>query len=125
MGRMEKEREIIKEIVDFQNFLKNEYGFDWDNAIGVLDKLEEEIKELREALKKDKKEEIEEEFGDIIITIVNLSRFLNLDILNSLNKSFDKFKQRIEKMKKLALERKLNLKELNINQLDSLWEETK
>lgn len=122
---MEKEREIIKEIVDFQNFLKNEYGFDWDNAIGVLDKLEEEIKELREALKKDKKEEIEEEFGDIIITIVNLSRFLNLDILNSLNKSFDKFKQRIEKMKKLALERKLNLKELNINQLDSLWEETK
>lgn len=122
---MEKEREIIKEIVDFQNFLKNEYGFDWDNAIGVLDKLEEEIKELREALKKDKKEEIEEEFGDIIITIVNLSRFLNLDILNSLNKSFDKFKQRIEKMKKLALERKLDLKELNINQLDSLWEETK
>lgn len=125
MGRVEKEREIIKEIVDYQNFLKNEYGFDWDNAIGVLDKLEEEIKELREALKKDKKEEIEEEFGDIIITIVNLSRFLNLDILNSLNKSFDKFKQRIEKMKKLALERKLDLKDLNINQLDSLWEETK
>ncbi len=122
---MEKEREIIKEIIDYQNFLRNEYGFDWDSAFGVLDKLEEEIKELREALKRDKKEEIEEEFGDIIITIVNLSRFLNLDILDTLIKSFDKFKERIEKMKKIALERKLNLKELNINKLDSLWEEIK
>lgn len=122
---MEKEREIIKEIIDYQNFLKNEYGFDWDSAFGVLDKLEEEIKELREALKRDKKEDIEEEFGDIIITIVNLSRFLNLDVIDTLIKSFDKFKKRIEKMKELALERNLNLKELNINQLDSLWEETK
>lgn len=125
MGRVEKEREIIKEIIDYQNFLKNEYGFDWDSAFGVLDKLEEEIKELREALKRDKKEDIEEEFGDIIITIVNLSRFLNLDVIDTLIKSFDKFKKRIEKMKELALERNLNLKELNINQLDSLWEETK
>lgn len=122
---MEKEREIIKEIINYQNFLRNEYRFDWDSAFEVLDKLEEEIKELREALKRDKKEEIEEEFGDIIITIVNLSRFLNLDILDTLIKSFDKFKERIEKMKKIALERKLNLKGLNINQLDSLWEETK
>lgn len=125
MGRVEKEREIIKEIIDYQNFLKNEYGFDWDNVFGVIDKLEEEIKELREALKREKKEDIEEEFGDIIITIVNLSRFLNLDILETLKKSFNKFEERIEKMKKLALERNLNLKELNINQLDSLWDETK
>ncbi|MCX8094692.1 MAG: hypothetical protein N3D74_00665 [Caldisericia bacterium] len=122
---MEKERKIVKDIIDFQNYLKSEYNFDWDNVFGVINKLEEEIKELKEALKRDDKEDIEEEFGDIIITIVNLSRFLNLDIFDTLNKSFNKFKDRIEKMEKLAKERKLNLKELNISQLDSLWEETK
>jgi uncharacterized protein YabN with tetrapyrrole methylase and pyrophosphatase domain len=125
MGRMEEEREIIREIIDFQNYLKNQYGFDWDNAYGVLEKLEEEIKELREAINKNDNKNIEEEFGDIIITIVNLSRFLDLDIIDSLKKSFEKFKDRFEKMKKLAEEKNLNLKELKINQLDLLWEESK
>ncbi|MDI6861199.1 MAG: MazG nucleotide pyrophosphohydrolase domain-containing protein [Caldisericia bacterium] len=122
---MEEEREIIREIIDFQNYLKNQYGFDWDNAYGVLEKLEEEIKELREAINKNDNKNIEEEFGDIIITIVNLSRFLDLDIIDSLKKSFEKFKDRFEKMKKLAEEKNLNLKELKINQLDLLWEESK
>ena len=125
MGRMEKERKIIEEIIDFQRYLKNEYGFDWENVFGVLDKLEEEIKELREALNKNDKENIEEEFGDILITIVNLSRFLELDIIVSLNRSFEKFKDRFKKMKELAKEKNMNLKELKINQLDSLWEESK
>lgn len=125
MGRMEKERKIIEEIIDFQKYLKNEYGFDWENVFGVLDKLEEEIKELREALSKNEKENIEEEFGDILITIVNLSRFLELDIIDSLNRSFEKFKDRFKKMKKLAKEKNMNLKELKIDQLDSLWEESK
>lgn len=122
---MEKEREIIKEIVEFQNYLKSEYGFDWDNVNGVIDKLEEEIRELRDAIEKNKNDEIEEEFGDIIITIVNLSRFLNLDIIDSLRKSFEKFKERIERMKIIAKSRNLDLKKLNINELDSLWEESK
>lgn len=122
---MEEERKIIKEIIDFQNYLKNEYGFDWENVYGVLDKLEEEIKELKEALIKNDKKSVEEEFGDIIITIVNLSRFLDLDIFNSLKISFEKFKDRFEKMKDLAKKKNMNLKNLKINQLDSLWEESK
>lgn len=122
---MEEKREIIKEIIDYQNYLKSEYGFDWDSVFGVIDKLEEEIKELKEALMSSKKKKIEEEFGDILITVVNISRFLNLDIIKTLKKSFYKFKDRFKKMEKIAKERKIDLKKLNINELDSLWEEAK
>ncbi|MBC7194240.1 MAG: hypothetical protein H5U37_01060 [Caldisericia bacterium] len=122
---MEEKREIIKEIIDYQNYLKSEYGFDWDSVFGVIDKLEEEIKELKEALMSGKENKIEEEFGDILITVVNISRFLNLDILKTLKKSFNKFKDRFKKMEEIAKERKIDLKKLNINELDSLWEEAK
>ncbi len=122
---MEKEREIINKIIEYQNYLKKEYGFDWNSVYGVVDKLEEEIKELRDALKIEDKNKIEEEFGDILITVVNISRFLNLDIVETLKKSFDKFKNRFEKMEKIAEKRKIDLKKLKINELDSLWEESK
>jgi uncharacterized protein YabN with tetrapyrrole methylase and pyrophosphatase domain len=125
VGRMEKERKIINKIIEYQNYLKKEYGFDWDSVYGVVDKLEEEIKELRDALKIEDKNKIEEEFGDILITVLNISRFLNLDIVETLKKSFDKFKNRFEKMEKIAEKRKIDLKKLKINELDSLWEESK
>ncbi len=122
---MEKERKIINKIIEYQNYLKKEYGFDWDSVYGVVDKLEEEIKELRDALKIEDKNKIEEEFGDILITVLNISRFLNLDIVETLKKSFDKFKNRFEKMEKIAEKRKIDLKKLKINELNSLWEESK
>ncbi len=122
---MEKERKIIKEIIEYQNYLRNEYGFDWDSIFGVVDKLEEEIKEFKEALMNGKENKIEEEFGDILITVVNISRFLKIDIIKTLKKSFNKFKKRFKKIEEIAKERKIDLKKLNIEELDSLWEEVK
>ncbi|MGB9750433.1 MAG: MazG nucleotide pyrophosphohydrolase domain-containing protein [Caldisericia bacterium] len=125
MGRTKKELNLIYEIIKFQKFLKEKYNFDWDNVFGVIDKLKEETIELENALNLGKKDEIEDEFGDILITIVNLSRFLNLDLIETLNKSYIKFKKRILNMEKNAEKEKINLKDLNISELDKLWEKTK
>ncbi len=125
MGRTQKELDLIDEIIKYQIFLKEKYNFDWDNVSGVLDKLKEEIKELEDALKENKNKKIEEEFGDILITIVNLSRFLNLDLTDTLNKSYMKFKKRVDKMEKEAKKENIDLKKLNIYELDKLWEKSK
>jgi len=125
MGRTQKELDLIDEIIKYQIFLKEKYNFDWDNVSGVLDKLKEEIKELEDALKENKNKKIEEEFGDILITIVNLSRFLNLDLTDTLNKSYMKFKKRVDRMEKEAKKKNIDLEKLNIYELDKLWEKSK
>lgn len=125
MGRAKEKKNLIDKIIRYQNNLKEKYGFDWDNVFGVVDKLKEEIRELEEVLLNNDSDKIEEEFGDILITIVNLSRFLKLDINDVLNKSFIKFKKRVQKMKKEAQKEKLNLEKLDISELDKLWDESK
>ncbi|HQO99978.1 MAG TPA: MazG nucleotide pyrophosphohydrolase domain-containing protein [Caldisericia bacterium] len=105
--------------------MKEKYGFDWDSVSGVLEKLKEEIEELEDALKENKNKKIEEEFGDILITIVNLSRFLNLDLIDTLNKSYMKFKKRVDKMEKEAKKKNIDLEKLNIYELDKLWDKSK
>lgn len=125
MGRTEKELDLIDEIIKYQIFLKERYGFDWNDVSGVLEKLKEEIKELEDSLKQNENKKLEEEFGDILITIVNLSRFLNLDLIDTLNKSYMKFKKRVDKMKKEAKKENIDLEKLNIYELDKLWEKSK
>jgi len=125
MGRAEKELNLIDEIIKYQIFLKERYGFDWNDVSSVLEKLKEEIKELEDALKQNENKKIEEEFGDILITIINLSRFLNLDLTDTLNKSYMKFKKRVDKMKKEAKKENIDLEKLNIYELDKLWEKSK
>jgi len=125
MGRDKEEREIIKSIIDYQNYLKDAYGFDWDNISGVINKLKEEVKEFEEAVSSNNNEKIKEEFGDILITIVNISRFLNLDVIESLEESFFKFKKRVKLMEERAEESGLDLKNMSLNELDRIWEEVK
>ncbi len=125
MGRDKEEREIIKSIIDYQNYLKDAYGFDWDNISGVINKLKEEVKEFEEAVLSNNNEKIKEEFGDILITIVNISRFLNLDVIESLKESFFKFKKRVKLMEERAEESGLDLKDMSLDELDRIWEEVK
>lgn len=125
MGRDKEEREIIKSIIDYQNYLKDAYGFDWDNISGVINKLKEEVKEFEEAVSSNNDEKIKEEFGDILITIVNISRFLNLDVIESLEESFFKFKKRVKLMEERAEESGLDLKNMSLDELDRIWEEVK
>ncbi|MDO4379336.1 MAG: nucleoside triphosphate pyrophosphohydrolase [Clostridia bacterium] len=100
-------------------------GFDWDAADGAFDALYGEIKELEEACRSGKKENIEDEFGDVLFSAVNVSRFLDLDSEEALTKSSNKFLERYLIVEQLAKERNINMKETPIEELDKLWDEAK
>lgn len=100
-------------------------GFDWDNVEGVFHKIEEELKELKDAVKSGQKDKIEEEVGDILFSIVNLSRFLRIDPETSLRKTNRKFEERFKKLEKLAIEKGKVLKDMTLLEMDILWEEIK
>ena len=97
-------------------------GFDWDDVDGAMEKLDEEIAELREATTP---EELEEELGDVLSTLVNVGRKLDLDMEAALRKSNRKFIRRFTRMEELCLERSLDLAEMKFAELEALWQEAK
>ena len=98
-------------------------GFDWDNNNQVIAKVDEEINELKEAIVSNKG--IEEEFGDVLFSIINLSRHLNINPEKSLSLAINKFTVRFKNIEKDLNNQKINIKDLPLEQLDKLWEENK
>ena len=97
-------------------------GFDWTSDEGVLDKLLEEIDELRKARTKEDKEA---EFGDILFTIVNYSRFIGANPEDSLRKSTNKFMKRFMAVEELVGRSNRSWQEHTPEELDALWEQVK
>ena len=100
-------------------------GFDWDNIEPIWDKLYEEIEELKQANKMGEKIKIQEEIGDVLFTIVNISRFLDIPAEDMLRKSNEKFIQRFKN-----IERELKLKGIPIEkatskQMNIIWDRVK
>ena len=103
-----------------------ELGFDWPDSSGASAKITEELAELSDALKqKMNSEQISLELGDVLFSIVNLSRHIGVDAETALRSASEKFKKRFEGVVKLAESRKLVLKECTLAQLDELWDEVK
>jgi tetrapyrrole methylase family protein/MazG family protein len=101
-------------------------GFDWDSIDGAFGKILEEVRELKDAAEEMNKQKIEDEFGDILFSIVNVSRFLGIDAESSLRKTINKFKQRFQHVERIAEMRgEKPLNDYSINELDELWEEAK
>ncbi len=101
-------------------------GFDWKDISGAIEKLEEEQNELLEEIKKDDKSGIEEELGDLLFSVVNVSRFLKVDPEISLNKTCDKFIKRFSYVEKIVNTRyNKQLEVLSLEELDEIWEESK
>ncbi len=100
-------------------------GFDWDRVEGVLEKLEEEIAELRSAIARTERDAIEEEFGDLLFSAVNLARFLRLDPEVTLKQSNRKFKARFHEMERIASSSGRELSTLSMEELEQLWVEAK
>jgi len=98
-------------------------GFDWSEASGVFDKLEEEIGEVKQAVLSGSKEQTEEELGDLLFTCVNLVRKMGHDSETALRGSSLKFEQRFRLMESEAGAEKL--KTLNSEQMEDLWEHAK
>lgn len=100
-------------------------GFDWSAQEPVLDKLEEEVAELRAALATKDRAGVEEEMGDILFTCVNLSRHLKLDAEYSLRRASSKFERRFRAMENMALDSGLDLSALSEEEMDELWRRAK
>lgn len=100
-------------------------GFDWSETAAVIEKLEEELDELRQAIGTDDPAAIREEMGDLLFSCVNLSRHLKLDAETSLRESSSKFEQRFEHMEAMAMTSGTPLHELDDEALDELWERAK
>ena len=100
-------------------------GFDWNNAADVLEKVEEEIAELKESISASDAEGIEEEVGDILFSIVNLSRFLNVEPEGALSKTTAKFVRRFSQMEARIRDSGNEVTDYDLAGLDEIWEAVK
>ena len=100
-------------------------GFDWENIDQIWPKLEEEAKEISEAIKSGIEKEIEAEMGDILFSWVNLARHLNINAEDALRISSDKFERRFKQIEEMAKNDDIDLKDLDLASLDKLWEKVK
>jgi tetrapyrrole methylase family protein/MazG family protein len=101
------------------------FDFDWERTDQIFLKMEEEVKELKRAYRKRKKDDIEEEMGDLLFSWVNLSRHLKINPEFALGKTIDKFIKRFNYIEKRLKEKKIPLHKAGLPLLDSLWEEAK
>jgi tetrapyrrole methylase family protein/MazG family protein len=100
-------------------------GFDWDNVDGAVDKLYEEINELKIAISHNDKSEIEDEFGDVLFSCVNIARFVDVDSEEALTGATDKFMSRFIEVERLANEKGIDMKSASIDELNALWDMAK
>lgn len=100
-------------------------GFEWDNKEQVFEKIEEELLELKEAIEVKTQNDIEEEFGDLMFSMVNYARFIHVDPENALERTNKKFKSRFEQMELLAEAGGRSLHQMTLAEMDALWNEVK
>ena len=100
-------------------------GFDWDNVEGVIEKLQEELGELRKARSERSPKRIEEELGDLLFAAVNLARFLKVDPEIALKRTNSKFTARFREMEKLAHSSGRTLADVPRPEMESLWNQAK
>ncbi len=100
-------------------------GFDWVDSSGVLDKVEEEIRELRAALATGDAANIHEEVGDILFSVVNLSRHLKVHAEEALHSTTGKFTRRFREVERRAAEAGKALKDCTLAELDGYWNDAK
>ncbi len=100
-------------------------GFDWRRTDDVFDKIDEELGELREAVAEGDQEHIHEEIGDLLFTIANIARKVNVNPEEALQSTNRKFMRRFESMESRVRERDQNLDQLELEEMDRLWDEAK
>ena len=101
-------------------------GFDWDQLEPVLDKVEEELAELKEEIKSRRSQQsVADEFGDLLFSCVNLGRHLDLQAEACLRQSNQKFTNRFNYLEDKLAEKGISLEEASIEQMEQLWQEAK
>ena len=100
-------------------------GFDWKGLGGPLDKVEEELGELRQACQSGTPQELEEEFGDLLFALVNTSRFLKIDAEDALRRAVDKFERRFRAVEAAFRAQGRQLQESTLEEMDQVWDQVK
>lgn len=100
-------------------------GFEWDNKEQVWDKVEEEKKELFEAIESGDVSKMEDELGDVFFSLVNFARFLQVDAENALERTNKKFIRRFTQMEEVALQTGKPLQDMTLEEMDSIWNSIK
>lgn len=100
-------------------------GFEWDNSRQVWDKVQEELKELEEAAEQGQQDKMEDEMGDVLFSLVNFARFLQVDAENALERTNKKFISRFKKMEEAAATRNRFLHDMTLEEMDGLWNSIK
>lgn len=100
-------------------------GFEWDNSSQVWDKVKEEMKELQDAVEQNDPDAIEDEYGDLVFSLINYARFLQVDAENALERTNKKFIKRFTRMEEQALSEGKNLSEMTLEEMDEIWNRIK
>jgi tetrapyrrole methylase family protein/MazG family protein len=100
-------------------------GFDWPNIEGVLEKLDEEMTEFREALALQDRKKMCEEIGDLFFVLANVSRFLQINPEEALKKTLDKFVSRFQYIEASLHKEGKSLRQSDLVEMDRLWKESK
>lgn len=100
-------------------------GFEWDNSEQVWAKVKEEFSELHEAVENNNQAEVEEEFGDVLFSLINYSRFINVNAENALAKTNIKFINRFQLMEQLMKDDGINISDSTLVTMDKYWDKAK
>ena len=100
-------------------------GFEWNNAGEVWEKVEEEKKELEEAVVSGSREQIEEEFGDLMFSLINYARFLQIDAETAIERTNRKFISRFTKMEETVGLSGKQMTDLSLAEMDAIWNSVK
>lgn len=100
-------------------------GFDWENWQGSWQKIIEEMAELKEAIDSGEKAAIEDEFGDLMFTMVNLARALNVNAEETMRQAVGKFVRRFQKLENNVVQENRDLSTMTLQEMDELWNKVK
>ncbi len=96
-------------------------GFEWDNKEDVWKKVQEEMDELQEAIATKTQDDVEEEFGDLLFSLANYARFLQVDAEGALEKTNKKFIRRFQEMESIAMANGKELSSMSLDEMDQIW----
>ena len=104
-------------------------GFDWPDVNGIFDKLQEEVRELKEVISssgsEEKRDRLEDEIGDMLFVIVNIARYLKIDSESALKRANRKFKSRFQFMEKELAGQGKTLDQTSLDEMEALWQKAK
>ena len=100
-------------------------GFDWDQTVAVMQKIEEELQEFYDEVDRNDKASAEAEFGDLLFSLVNYARFIGINPDDALSRTNQKFRSRFVGMEKKISDRQINMNQLKLDDWEKLWQEVK